>query len=115
MSEPLGTIYLYHFSKRYSHAGHYLGWSSDPNAREAFHRNGRGANLLKVVAAAGIDYWLVRTWENVPRAEERRLKRRGGLARYCPEPECKKNRHEQYLKARYGDGAGSQGSTGSLD
>ena len=57
-----GVIYLVHFSKKYKHAGHYLGFASNLEARLKRHREGRGSNLLKVIQDAGIDWEVVRTW-----------------------------------------------------
>jgi predicted GIY-YIG superfamily endonuclease len=50
-----GIIYLLHFSRRYKHAGHYIGWvAADLDARLAQHRRGSGARLLAVAQDAGI-------------------------------------------------------------
>lgn len=78
-----GTVYLLHFASRYGHAGHYLGWAADVDARLAEHAAGRGARLLAVVRAAGIGWQLARTWRGGRRLE-RRIKTLGGLARVCP-------------------------------
>jgi predicted GIY-YIG superfamily endonuclease len=79
----LGTCYLLHFERPYGHARHYLGWTSDLDARLEAHTNGNGSRLMEVVTNAGIGYELARTWENVDRFHERRLKS-GGHARRCP-------------------------------
>lgn len=78
-----GTIYLLHFAQPYKHARHYLGWTTDLNARLAEHAAGRGARLLAVVQAAGITWDLARTWPG-SRTRERALKRQGGASRCCP-------------------------------
>jgi predicted GIY-YIG superfamily endonuclease len=80
----LGTVYLIHFSEPYKHARHYTGWSTNLKARLRDHGNGHGARLMEVLKDAGIGWELSRTWENVDRNFERRLKRRGGAARICP-------------------------------
>ena len=79
-----GTVYLLHFDAPFGHARHYTGWSANLSLRLAEHAAGHGARLTEVVAAAGIGWTLARTWPNVPRAEERRLKNRGGASRRCP-------------------------------
>lgn len=79
----VGTIYLLHFDKPYRHAKHYMGWSSDLNARLAHHADGTGARLIEVITDAGIGFQLARTWVG-PRARERQLKNQGGAARRCP-------------------------------
>jgi hypothetical protein len=89
MTDVAGTVYLLHFcdaqgnALRLKHAGHYMGWSSDLDARLAAHRGGTGARLMEVITNAGIDWKLVRTWTGT-RKLERKLKNRGGHARVCP-------------------------------
>lgn len=86
-------VYLLHFTepetgqtRRFRHAGHYMGWAPDRHwrARLSEHAKGKGANLLRHVLAAGITWELVRRWPGGSRADERRLKRQGGLSRHCP-------------------------------
>lgn len=77
------VVYLIHFQRRYRHAGHYSGWTSDLPARLAEHAAGRGARLLAVIAEAGIGWQLARTWPG-DRSRERALKRQGGASRRCP-------------------------------
>ena len=79
----MGTIYLLHFDRPFKHAGHYLGWTSNLDARLGHHLNGTGANLLKHVKAAGIGWVVARTWTG-DRNRERQLKNQGSRARLCP-------------------------------
>lgn len=83
------TVYLLHFDRRYAHAGHYIGSTSNLERRIHQHRKGRGARLLEVVSQAGIDFTVSRTWEG-DRKKERQLKNRGGASRLCPL--CKQTR-----------------------
>lgn len=80
-----GTVYLLCLDEPFGHARHYLGYASPGNlaARQAHHRAGSGANLLRHVAAAGIGWQLVRTWPG-SRDTERSIKRRGHGPRECP-------------------------------
>ena len=78
-----GTIYLLHFSEKYRHAGHYIGWADDLTARLAQHANGQGACLLSVITAAGLSFECVRTWAGT-RHDERRLKNRRCAPLLCP-------------------------------
>ena len=82
---PGGTVYLLCFDAPFGHARHYSGYAGPGNLapRMAHHRAGSGANLLRHVAAAGIEWQLVRTWAGT-RSDERRVKRRGGASRLCP-------------------------------
>jgi predicted GIY-YIG superfamily endonuclease len=84
MTNVPGTIYLIHFAEPYKHARHYLGWAHNLDVRIAAHRAGNGARLMSVIAAAGIDWQVVRTWPGVTRHVERRMKRSSGSSRYCP-------------------------------
>jgi predicted GIY-YIG superfamily endonuclease len=84
MTGQLGTIYLVHLDRRYGHAAHYTGWTTDLDARLEAHRQGRGSRLLAVVREAGIGWTLARTWTG-DRARERQLKNEGGASRRCPE------------------------------
>jgi predicted GIY-YIG superfamily endonuclease len=76
-------LYLVHFAEPYRHARHYTGWTADLDARLKLHRADGGARLLEVIAHAGIEWTLARTWEG-SRARERQLKRQGGASRRCP-------------------------------
>lgn len=80
---PQGTVYLLHFQRPYRHARHYLGITTDLNARLADHAAGRGARLMEVISAAGIGFTLARTWQGT-RALERQLKNRHNSGRLCP-------------------------------
>lgn len=80
----LGTVYLIHFDRPFGHAQHYVGWASCLAARIAHHRKGTGANLMKHVTRAGINWQVVRTWENTDRNFERRLHNRKNTAQLCP-------------------------------
>ena len=84
MGAPVGTVYLLHFTRRYQHAGHYLGFSTDLAARLAEHAAGHGARLTQVVKDAGIGWTLTRVWPEATRGQERRLKNQHGAARFCP-------------------------------
>ena len=77
------TVYLLHFERSYHHARHYMGYSADPPARLLEHKAGKGARLLEVINAAGIDYCLATTWPG-DRSVERHLKRQHNGRRLCP-------------------------------
>ena len=86
----LGTVYLLCFSEHYKHAKHYIGFTKDVNKRLSRHRKGQGARLIEVVYQAGIEANLARTWENVDRHFERKLKKQKNSKRLCPICEGKK-------------------------
>lgn len=83
MSDEIGTVYVIHFKRPFGHARHYVGWAKRLDQRLAHHRSGNGARLMASVSAAGIPWWVTRTWQ-ASRTFERRLKGHSGT-RYCPE------------------------------
>ena len=97
-----GTIYLLHFDRRYKHAGHYIGWTTNLPARLRDHTAGHAGRLIAVCIAEGIGFTLARTWQG-PRAEERRIKKMGGASRSCPI--CAAQRKAAKLAARETDRA----------
>lgn len=80
----VGTVYLLHFDRPYKHASHYIGFTTDLEARIKSHRNGTGARLMEVIKDAGIGFHVANTWVGVTREKERRLKNGGGACRNCP-------------------------------
>jgi len=69
-------------------AGHYLGWtcSKSANRRVGLHRRGvSGSKYMAEALREGIGFRLVRTWQDVDRNFERKLKLRKSSARLCPE------------------------------
>lgn len=79
-------IYLIHFSRKYKHARHYLGYASSVAARVKRHKAGNGARLMAVVTAAGIPWRVVRRWTGkaADRNAERRLKENNFAKDLCP-------------------------------
>jgi hypothetical protein len=61
------------FDHPYRHARHYLGWTTNLDARLQSHRRGNGSRLISVITAAGVDLHLVQTWRG-DRNLERRIK-----------------------------------------
>lgn len=88
-----GTVYLLHFSEKYHHAGHYLGFAEDFENRLEQHRNGHGARLTQVIAGVGIEFECVRTWDKETRSFERQLKNRHDARSLCPN--CRQERSEE--------------------
>jgi predicted GIY-YIG superfamily endonuclease len=87
------TVYLLHLSERVAgHAGHYMGSTTDLQARLAQHRSGQGARLLEVCRERGITFELARTWRG-GRELERRLKAWNNGPRLCPL--CRARRKEK--------------------
>jgi hypothetical protein len=80
----VGTAYLLHFARPYHHARHYLGFTTNLEARLVTHRLGDGSPLISAVVDDGIEIFLARTWENVTRTFERRGHRKGSKREVCP-------------------------------
>lgn len=96
-SQPYaGTVYLLHLERplggaRNQHgkpsAGHYLGWtrSHSPARRVGLHAKGQsGSKFMAQAKREGIGFVLARTWADVDRNFERRLKLRKASGRMCP-------------------------------
>lgn len=79
-------IYLIHFEKYFSHARHYIGFTENETAQKRIdrHKRGDGARLLYHLNKADIDYFVVRTWPDGTRDQERNLKRRKKSKVLCP-------------------------------
>jgi predicted GIY-YIG superfamily endonuclease len=67
-----------------------MGWAENLKKRLKRHRVGNGAKLMSAIKRAGIDWELARTWENVDRHFERRLKKWKKSRKFCPT--CKKKK-----------------------
>jgi predicted GIY-YIG superfamily endonuclease len=80
----MGCVYLIHFAEPLRHARHYLGYADNLEARLHHHKSGSGANLMRVVTRAGIEWEVVRTWEGATRGDERRMKNGRHVPRFCP-------------------------------
>jgi hypothetical protein len=76
-------LYLLHFSPRYRHAGHYLGYTEDLMHRFGLHLRGNGSPLVAAAVRSGSKVVLVRLWTGDGNAEQE-LKRNGSRARLCP-------------------------------
>lgn len=79
-----GTVYLIHLDEPMAHAQHYIGWSQWLRQRIEHHRKGTGANFLKHVVKAGINFKVVRKWKGKDRNFERQLKNQKNARRLCP-------------------------------
>jgi predicted GIY-YIG superfamily endonuclease len=79
-----GTVYVLHFDPPYRHAGHYIGWAQDADARIAQHLAGAGSPLVRAAVRAGSRVRVAATFAG-SRYLERRLKRwHNTTARVCP-------------------------------
>jgi predicted GIY-YIG superfamily endonuclease len=75
-------VYLIHFEEKLHHDQHYIGFV-DKNLQQRIkkHRSNKGAKLLMVVNNKGIQWEVVRVWEECDRQLERRRKN-------CKKPRC---------------------------
>ena len=77
-------VYLLHFSSKYKHAAHYIGWAKKIDARINHHKHGTGARLCAVVVEAGIELIEARKWEGKGKDFERHLKNQKKPSAFCP-------------------------------
>ena len=83
-----GHVYLLHFSEPVAHARHYIGWAEDGRLfrRLAQHEaaNGQATPLVRALIQRGGSFTLARTWGDVDRFFERKLKNRRNASQLCP-------------------------------
>ncbi|MFA4972985.1 MAG: GIY-YIG nuclease family protein [bacterium] len=84
-------VYMIHFdrpvgdvSNPHGSAQHYIGYTTDLEARMKEHRAGNGSKLMAAVSAQGIAWRVVVVWPGAGRDWERQLKRRKDTPRWCP-------------------------------
>jgi hypothetical protein len=80
----IGSVYLVHFARALHGARHYLGFSTDIDARLRRHRAGRGSPLLGAATKKGIAWRVVRTWKRKDGNFEKTLKGNNTLEQLCP-------------------------------
>src|SRR5512142_808038 len=79
-------VYLLHLEPPYRHARHYLGYSDVIERRVLEHRftPSKASPLLRAQVTAGGTFYVTRVFPGLTRADERRLKVVGHVARLCP-------------------------------
>lgn len=78
-------VYLIHFDRPLAHAQHYIGFAeNDLEQRINKHRSGAGAKILRAANIAGINWNVVKVWEEGDRTFERSLKNRKKTRCLCP-------------------------------
>lgn len=82
----MGHVYLIHFSKKLKHARHYIGYCQKGGVQARFerHKSLQGSKLLRACVLAGINFRVVRVWDDVDRSFERKLKNRRNHKLLCP-------------------------------
>ena len=77
-------VYLIHFQTRLHHAGHYIGFTDNLQARIQQHSSGQGARLLQVLNEKEIPWNVVRIWPEGTKGLESELKHQKHGPRLCP-------------------------------
>lgn len=97
-------VYLIHFETKYKHCNHYIGYCEDGHLLKRFkrHKRGDGAKLLRALNIAGIDYYIIRVWEDGDRDFERKLKNTKNSKRFCPICNPKLKEEQQWINMKYG-------------
>jgi predicted GIY-YIG superfamily endonuclease len=78
------NVYLLHFSDNLCHARHYIGATADVEKRLQAHKKNPRPKILRACRDNGIDFEVVRVWENKARGFERLLKKRKNSPELCP-------------------------------
>lgn len=78
------AVYILHFSKKVSHAGHYIGFSEDPIKRLAEHKRGGTTPLIDACLRKGVVFTMNIIDSNGSRTFERKIKKQKNGPRYCP-------------------------------
>ncbi len=76
-------VYLIHFTEKFHHARHYVGYTDDLARRITEHQRER-LHLFGAINKAGIPWLVARVWQDGDRALERKLKNWKGSAQFCP-------------------------------
>lgn len=78
-------VYLIHLNEKLHHAQHYIGYvDNNLKLRIKKHRSNKGAKLLMAVNNKGIQWEVVRVWEEGGRELERKLKNCKKSRCFCP-------------------------------
>ena len=78
-------VYLIHFNEKLHHAQHYIGFvEKNLKQRIKKHKSNKGAKLLIAVNEKGIQWEVVKVWEEGDRSLERQLKNRKKARCFCP-------------------------------
>ena len=78
-------VYLIHFEEKLHHVQHYIGFvEKNLKQRVKKHKNNKGAKLLIAVNLKGIQWEVVRVWEEGDRTLERKLKNCKKARCFCP-------------------------------
>lgn len=85
----IGHVYLLHLDPGVPRNGgvrsrHYIGWALNVDTRLEEHLRGTGSPLVRAAVANGSTVTLARTWPDVDRNFERRLKNQKMAPRLCP-------------------------------
>lgn len=81
------TVYLIHLDQPLSHARHYIGWTTSPanvKRRLEHHKAGCGARFTQACNERGINYGVVRVWNDAGKDFERHLKNQHKPQAFCP-------------------------------
>jgi predicted GIY-YIG superfamily endonuclease len=94
----MGYIYVIHFDSPlvYLRKGqtinvqHYIGWCADVDARMEDHKSNQGAKLIAALNKRKIGWKVAKVYAGT-RFDERRMKRRGRMWKFCS---CSEVKHE---------------------
>lgn len=70
----MGYVYLIHFEKPIGNARHYTGYTDNFEKRISQHRNGEGSDLTRIANERGINWLVVRVWQDATIETEKSIK-----------------------------------------
>jgi predicted GIY-YIG superfamily endonuclease len=73
-NEFMGYVYLIHFERPIGKAQHYTGFTQNFERRISQHRNGEGSELTRLANEKGINWLVVRVWQDATLETEKSIK-----------------------------------------
>lgn len=70
----MGYVYLIHFERPIGNAQHYTGYTDNFEKRVSEHRSGTGAELTRLAKEKGINWLVVRVWQDATLETEKSIK-----------------------------------------
>lgn len=94
----MGYVYLIHFERPIGNARHYVGYTDDFEKRVTEHRSGKGSQLTRLANEKGINWLVVRVWQNSTLDKEKSIK---GMSTRITCPICRQKETDK--KSREND------------
>jgi predicted GIY-YIG superfamily endonuclease len=93
----MGYVYLIHFEKPVNGMRHYTGYTDDFEKRIAEHRSNKGSNLTRAASEQGINWLVVRVWQQATLETEQSIK---GMSTKITCPICRQKEADKKKRAK---------------